>query len=320
MKKIISMLTLAATVVTMCSFSVFADYASTLTMSTNVTENKAVAGDEFVVTVKVGTTQGMKGLGFKVVYDPNDFELGMSQDAKDIFADYTPDLGYASFDEFCINEGAGCASYVDTEYFNEYSGLKTAAKLGDPVIDYENKNGKIYVAYGYAKGTTISATNAQTDFPMGGLVLKVKTAEKKAATITIEEASAIGTDGVDTPSTIANTITLNLNGYGEEPEEEKIEASKDADTGVITVTYPEEETGALDGKKIVIWEQNIEQSAITAKTRVKVTAAGKTQTFGGTIYEELGLEGAGSLEGKTVAFGVVYTGDLVATDFAFEIE
>ena len=92
-----------------------------------------------------------------------------------------------------------------------------------------------------------------------------------------------------------------------------VSATIDGD-GVITVSGDSE----LAGKNIVVSEKTC--SNVTPNTRVKVTIDGAGyKIFGENMWDEAGMEGPGSVYTKTVAFGVIFSGDYVADDFTFEI-
>ena len=118
-------------VVTMCSVSVFADHAHTLTLACSDEDGAAVVGDEFVASVTLGTSDGIQALTTKIVFDPNDFEFGMSDDAKAFYEDFTADsLDYETFEEYYEGEGDyGIKPWIDYDYYDAYQSLKSTEKM-----------------------------------------------------------------------------------------------------------------------------------------------------------------------------------------------
>lgn len=223
MKRLISLIAVVAMLATMFSFSVSAaDTLGTLTMTVDAVDNKASQGDEFIASVTLDTSNGIKGFGFKIAFDPDDIELGLSTSAKEVnLDDYAEFIGTPDFPttESVYEALISHKSYVDDTYFSTYGSYASNKKFGDPTIGYEEKDGTGYVGFGYAGSAAKNALTKIDNMAVAGAVLKVKTAEKKQTTINILEATAAGSNGVDTPS-VVNSITLNLNGYGEvvEPE------------------------------------------------------------------------------------------------------
>ena len=204
MKKIISILTLMVIMFTVCTVNVFA----------------ATTGEEVIFSVSLDTTNGTKTLGFKITFDPNDFELGTStaaDNAAEEYAEYIGTEAYPTLDAV-TKELLGRASYVDDGYADTYAGYAGNKNLGTAEIGFEEKDGKGLIGFGYAVGTAKGALNKIDNMSVGGAVLKVKTTEKKEATILITEATYSGSDGVDTPCT-ANEVKIALNGYTGEEEE-----------------------------------------------------------------------------------------------------
>ena len=217
MKKIISVFALVACVAAMCVAPVYAAGGLTLSSSA-VTANK---GDEIILSTTLDTTQGLKTLGLKIAFDLDDFELGVSDESKAIAAEYADYIGtpeYPTLDAVTM-EAIGRASYVDDTYANTYASYASNKNLGAATIDYEEKDGFGYVTFGYAIATAKGSLNKLTDMAVGGIVLNAKTADKKEAKITIEEATYSGADGVDTPC-VSNEIAIALNGYGTDPKAE----------------------------------------------------------------------------------------------------
>lgn len=99
-----------------------------------------------------------------------------------------------------------------------------------------------------------------------------------------------------------------------------VEATKNAETGVITFTTPEENSEIANKNIVVNTAEIVDGSKVTADTRVKVTCKGKTKTFGNEMWEEAGFDGEGGIKTKKIAFGIVFTdSSLKASDFTFEI-
>jgi len=234
MKKIISILTLTVIMFTLCTVNVFA--ASNLTLSSSV--SAAATGEEIILSTILDTSNGLKAVGFKITFDTNDFELGISTESKaaaDAYADYIGTPEFPTLDDV-TNTLLGRASYVDDAYYNAYNGYATTKKFDSATMGgYEAKDGVGYITFGYASEKAKNALNKQDSMSVGGAVLKVKTTEKKEATITLTSATYAGTDGVDTPC-VTNEVKIALNGYGEGEEVfAAIEQSKEGTNTVLTV-------------------------------------------------------------------------------------
>ncbi len=216
MKKIISIFMLTVVMFTMCTINVFAASGLTLVTSTET----AVVGDEVVLAATLDTSNGVKTVGFKIAFDPNDFELGTSAQADQIaeeYADYIGTPEYPTLDSVTL-EAIGFASYVSDEYISTYSGYQSNKNLGNATIGFEEKDGAGKVGFAYAITTAKGNLNKIDNMMLGGAVLKVKTDAKKESTIKILEATFSGSDNA-TVNLTTNEVKIALNGYTGEEEE-----------------------------------------------------------------------------------------------------
>lgn len=94
--------------------------------------------------------------------------------------------------------------------------------------------------------------------------------------------------------------------------------------GEVTFDYADADAAdaKLADKKVVLGTANVAGTEIGENTTVKVTytdgAVVETKTFGETLYETLTVEGAGSLETKSIRFGIVCDKTMTGT-FSFAL-
>ena len=299
MKKFVSMFTIVATVLTMSSVSVFADYASTLTMSSTAIDNKATSDQEVIVSTTLGDSKGIKGLSYKFTFDNRDFELGVSEDAKEYYmnSEYEEDLNldYDGDWEALTKDFCGHYSYVDDTYNSTWKTYTIDEKaISAPEIFVFTEGNTTTVAFGYSRSAAITTAKRVREMLVGGIVLKVKTSEKKPSTITLTEATASGADGIDTPSTIANSITLDLNGYtGEQAEDE------------VNKTYEGTTQKDGTGTQAVSFRRTVAIQSGTLYWEAK---------FGETTKYCKAVTGVNLSGGGNVKFGLVYVGTETISD------
>ena len=233
----------------MFSFNVFAEGELPTTLTLKATkEGTAISvdtesitavseGEEFVASVLLDSTSGLKTLGLKITYDPNDIVLGTSATADEAIELYSElvgiEGGFATEAEMILGM-TGKKAFVDDTYNTVYASYDASTpKKGISNASIVEKESEGTVMFSYARDAAMSTVPVLVtkNMHVAGTVLKVNTTEKKQTQITITEATASGSAGKDTPCTIANTITLNLNGYGEVVEPE---VPKAADYGLFT--------------------------------------------------------------------------------------
>jgi len=231
LKRIISILTVVMLVVSM--FSITAMAADPKTMTIALLADKANAGDEITVNAVLASTVEVKDMQVYIEFDPADFELGTSDAADDLYAEYGEYVGtedYPTLDDLCKDQ-LGVASYVDTAYYDAYSALKDTKKWGSPAIGAEVKDGMMNVMFSYMKTGAISKLNNTNDLSVGGAVLKVATAEQKQSVISVKKSfTTYDTSGTKL-NVVSEDVVVNLNGYGEVVEPEVPTA---ADLGLFT--------------------------------------------------------------------------------------
>ncbi len=231
MKKILLTFSLVASILATSVVPAFA--AGDLTLTS--TKDAANVGEEFVVTATMDTSNGVKTIGFKIAFDPNDFELGVSEESKALEAEYGEYIGTDDFPtlDSVTQAMLGRDSYVSDEYANTYAGYATTKNLGTATIGYEEKDGLGKIGFAYGVQNAKNALNKIDEMVLGGAVLKVKTTEKKEATVYIVEA-----DWSDKNNTgykcATNEIKIALNGYTGEQAGGSVDADPVNDGEVFT--------------------------------------------------------------------------------------
>ena len=164
----------------------------------------------------VNTSNGISALQAKIVFNSNDIELGLSDESKAVIEEYEEYIGTEDFPtvDSLVAEVLGRNSYVSDIFANTYDRYPKNGQLGSATIGYEVKDGAGKVAFAYVISNAKTESNKIDNMLVGGVVLKVKTSEKKQTTIRIIESK--WSDGLHTSlDFVTNEITLNLNGYGE---------------------------------------------------------------------------------------------------------
>ncbi len=329
MKKIISLMTVVAMIVSMSSLTAFATNTRTVTLSTDVTT--ANVGDEIEALATLDTSNTVKTIGVKIAFDPNDLELGVSAESKAVAEEYADYIGTEDFPTIddVTKTILGRASYVSDNYANTYAGYASTKNLGAATIDYQEKDGLGKVTFGYAISTAKNALNKIDNMIIGGVVLKVKTTAKKQTTIKLVEAA--NSDKDDTAyNTIVNEVVINLNGYvpGSDPVDPI--TVTEADNGATVLEYADDYDGEkkLEGKYIVMRDAIAAAGTLTEASRVVVeykdgdSPLNKVVEYGKSIFEFLGITGEGEVKNpKGIKFGIVYEdANYKAANFTFTIK
>lgn len=103
----------------------------------------------------------------------------------------------------------------------------------------------------------------------------------------------------------------------EPPVEDKVIVTENAD-GTYSVSG-EEATLPADAKILIYTEEKADAAALTEASRF-VATYNNADSKAYNIYAAVNAEGEGTLNGKTIVFGIIYSGDLNADLFTFDIK
>lgn len=88
-----------------------------------------------------------------------------------------------------------------------------------------------------------------------------------------------------------------------------------------TVSFDNEETSSIeDGKQLVVLSQNLDGATLNKDNKIAITYGDETRESAKTIFELLGIEGEGSVTGRTINVNVKTVDTNSADGFSFEIK
>lgn len=119
-----------------------------------------------------------------------------------------------------------------------------------------------------------------------------------------------------------NVPTVSVVGAG--PVEDKSVKTDDTLTdgkGVVELTYGKDaENKTLEGKKVYFGNAKVDDAATLTNTSRLVVTYNNAETKTYNIFAAVNAEGDGAMDGDSVAFGIIFTGDLNTDLFTFEIK